>query len=287
MSTWIITGAASGIGLAVTEKLLAGGHSVAAFVRRPEALQSLDREYPGRLWSSRVDLTDTQVLREAVEKAFADLGHIDVVFSNAGSGAFGAAEELDDAVIEQQIALNMIAPIQLIRAVIPHLRTQGGGRIIQMSTMGGQITSTGGSMYHASKWGIEGFAESVMSEVSGFGIGMTLIEPGNVRTAFGAALAVSDPLPVYTDTPVGQVRQYIDAAGGNLTGNAIGDPERVADQIIAAATQTPAPRRVVLGSDAVTAIRDALVLRLQELDAGHGVSMSTDFLTSRHLEETQ
>ncbi|QII00237.1 SDR family oxidoreductase [Rhodococcoides fascians A21d2] len=278
MSTWIITGAASGIGLAVTEKLLQRGHRVAAFVRRPEALQALEREYPGGLWSTRVDVTDTEVLRKSVELAFLELGHIDVVFSNAGSGAFGAAEELDDAVVDQQIALNLVAPIHLIRAVIPHLREQGGGRVIQMSSMGGQTASTGGSMYHASKWGIEGFTESVMSEVSGFGIKITLIEPGNVRTDFGTALAVSDPLPVYSGTPVGQVRRYIDAAGGNLTGSAIGDPERVADQIIAAATRTPALRRMILGSDAIAAIRDALVLRLEELEADREVSDSTDFL---------
>ena len=277
MSTWIVAGAASGIGRAVTQKLLAGGHRVGAFVRKPEALSDLDREYAGRLWSTQVDVTDTTALRNAVEQAFLSLGHIDVTFSNAGSGAFGAAEELNDTVIEQQIALNLIAPIQLIRAAIPHLRKQGGGRIIQMSTMGGQITSASGSIYHASKWGIEGFTESVMGEISEFGIGATLIEPGNVRTAFGAALTVADPLPAYTGTIVGQVRQYIDAAGGNLTGKAIGDPERVADQIITAATQTPAPRRVILGTDALSAVRAALVLRLQELDVGREVSGSTDF----------
>lgn len=277
MSTWMITGAASGIGRAVTEKLLADGHQVAAFVRSPDALSALNRVYAGRLWSTRIDVTDTRALRNAVEQASLDLGRIDVVFSNAGSGAFGAAEELDDTAIEQQVALNMVAPIQLIRAVIPHLRSQGGGRIVQMSTMGGQITSTGGSIYHASKWGIEGSAESVMSEVSEFGIGVTLIEPGNVRTGFGSAITVADPLPDYTGTPVGQARQYIEAAGGNMTANAVGDPERVADQIIAAATQTPSPRRVILGSDALSAIRGALVLRLEELDAGRGVSLSTDF----------
>jgi NAD(P)-dependent dehydrogenase (short-subunit alcohol dehydrogenase family) len=277
MSAWIITGATSGIGRAVTEKLLAGGHRVAALARNAEALTMLERQHPGRLWSIHVDVTDIPALRDAVDEAFLALGRIDVVFSNAGSGAFGAAEELDDVVIDQQIALNMLAPIQLIRAVLPYLREQGGGRILQMSTMGGQITTTGGSLYHASKWGIEGFTESVMAEVADFGIGVTLIEPGNVRTAFGAALTVAAALPAYADTTVGQVRRYIDAAGGDLTATALGDPDRVADQIIAAAAQTPAPRRVILGSDAVAAIRAALELRLRELDAGRAVSASTDF----------
>jgi len=277
MSTWLITGATSGIGRSVTETLLERGDRVAALVRRPDALTDLGRAYPGQLWVAPVDVTDTGVLRAAVERAFADLGTIDVVFSNAGAGAFGAAEELDDSAIEQQLALNLVAPIQLIRAVLPHLRSQGGGRIIQMSTMGGQITSTGGSMYHASKWGIEGFTESVMGEVAPFGIGITLVEPGNVRTAFGAALTVAAPLEAYAGTPVGHVRQYIEGAGGNLTGDALGDPARVAEAIIATSVQSPAPQRLVLGSDAFSAIRAALASRLSQLDAGRTVSESTDF----------
>ncbi|KQP56103.1 SDR family oxidoreductase [Agreia sp. Leaf283] len=277
MSTWLITGASSGIGRAVAAKVLANGDRVAAFVRDPRALDELAAGYPNHLWTAQVDVTDTNELRLATERAFAELGHIDVLFSNAGSGAFGAAEELDDAVIEQQIALNMVAPIQLIRAALPHLRAQGGGRIIQMSTMGGQLATTGGSMYHASKWGIEGFTESLMGEVAAFGIAVTLIEPGNVRTPFGAALSVAAPLSAYAETPVGQVRQYIEAAGGNLTANAPGDPDLIADAIISVATQTPAPRRLVLGSDAFNGIRAALVSRLTELDQAAAVSASTDF----------
>ena len=132
-------------------------------------------------------------------------------------------------------------------------------------------------MYHASKWGIEGFAESVMGEVAPFGIGITLVEPGNVRTSFGAALTVAPPLAAYAGTPVGQVRQYIEAAGGNLTGTALGDPTRVAEAIIAVSAQSPAPQRLVLGSDAYSAIRTALSSRLSQLDAAKTVSESTDF----------
>ena len=277
MRTWLITGATSGIGRAVTTMLLRNGDRVAAFARDPRAMDDLAAVYGDLLWTTRVDLTDTAELRLATERAFAALGHIDVVFSNAGSGAFGAAEELDDAVIEQQIALNMVAPIQLIRASLPHLRAQGGGRIIQMSTMGGQLTTTGGSMYHASKWGVEGFTESLMGEVADFGIAATLIEPGNVRTPFGAALSVATPIDAYAETSVGHVRQYIDAAGGNLTANAPGDPDRIAGAIIAVASQTPAPRRLVLGSDAYSGIRAALSTRLAELDAAKDVSASTDY----------
>ena len=277
MTTWLITGASSGIGRAVTTKLLAEGHRVAAFARDPQAMDELAIAYPELLWTAQVDITDTVELRLATDRAFAELGRIDVLFSNAGSGAFGAAEELADAVIEQQIALNMVAPIQLIRSALPHLRAQGGGRIIQMSTMGGQLTTPGGSMYHASKWGIEGFTEALMGEVAAFGIAVTLIEPGNIRTPFGAALSIAPPIDAYAETPVGQVRQYIEAADGNLTAKALGDPMLVADAIIAVAAQTPAPRRLALGSDAFDGIRTALVSRLSELDEAKAVSISTDF----------
>ena len=275
--SWFVTGASAGIGRAVTEQLLARGHRVAAPVRQPERLAELADAHPGLLWTTALDVLDSTRLRKVVDEAFETFDRIDVIFSNAGRGAFGAAEELSEEAIDEQIALNMAAPIHLLRAALPHLRAQGGGRFIQTSTMGAQISSPGGSMYHASKWGVEGFLESVIPEVEPFGVGITMIEPGNVRTGFGAALSISAELDVYTTTPVGQVRQHIENSGGNLTGSAPGDPAKIANAIIDSAGQTPAPRRVALGSDAYEAIRSALTGRLAELDAGRQVALATDF----------
>ncbi|WP_432855982.1 SDR family oxidoreductase [Amycolatopsis sp. CA-161197] len=274
MVTWFVTGASSGIGRAVTEQLLARGHRVAATARRPETLAGLGPA--DLLWTARLDVTDTVRLRAVVEQAFAELGRIDVVFSNAGAAAFGAAEELSDEVIERQLELNTLAPIQLFRAVLPHLRAQGGGRFVQTSTMGAHLSSPGGSLYHASKWGVEGFLESVIGEVAPFGVGITMVEPGTVRTGFGAAMTVAEPLDGYASTPVGQIRRYLEGAG-NLTGDAPGDPARVAKAVIDSADVTPAPRRLALGSDAFEAIRAALTTRLAELEAGEKVARSTDF----------
>ena len=104
-------------------------------------------------------MTDTTAIRDVVERSFAELGRIDVVISNAGYGLFGAAEELTDPQVERIVATNLVGPIQLIRAALPHLRAQGGGRVIQISSYGGQVAFPGNSLYHATKWGIEGFVE--------------------------------------------------------------------------------------------------------------------------------
>ena len=145
-----------------------------------------------------LDVTDTAAIREVVERSFAQLGRIDVVINNAGYGLFGAAEELTDKQIDHMIATNLVGSIQLIRAVLPHLRAQGGGRIIQISSYGGQVAFPGNSMYHATKWGIEGFVESVAQEVASFRIGITIVEPGGARTEFRYGSAqVAALTPIY------------------------------------------------------------------------------------------
>ena len=129
-----------------------------------------------------LDVTDTALMRRVVAEAFADLGRVDVVVSNAGFGVFGAAEDLADEQVEAMIATNLTASIQLARAVIPYLRAQGGGRLLQLSSMGGHIAFPAFSLYHAAKWGIEGFYESLAAEVEPFGIRTTLVEPGMIRS---------------------------------------------------------------------------------------------------------
>jgi NAD(P)-dependent dehydrogenase (short-subunit alcohol dehydrogenase family) len=274
--TWFVTGASAGIGRIVTEQLLAGGDRVAATARHPETLQDLTDRYGARLWTAPLDVTDTRALRQVVDRAFDELGRLDVIFSNAGRGAVGAAEEMTDAAIDEQLALNLTAPIHLLRAALPHFRAQGGGRFIQTSTMGAHITTPGASMYHASKWGVEGFFESVIGEVEAFGVGITLVEPGVVRTTFGANLSIAEPMPEYAGGPVGHLHRFL-ASAGNITAQAPGDPHKVAAAIIASAATTPAPRRLALGSDAYQAMRTALTGRISELDAGRHLAATVDF----------
>jgi NAD(P)-dependent dehydrogenase (short-subunit alcohol dehydrogenase family) len=189
VTTWFVTGASRGFGRELTGQLLARGHRVAATLRRPEQLDDLAARHQDRLWVRALDVTDTGQMRRVVAEAFTDLGRVDVVVSNAGFGVFGAAEDLTDAQVEAMIATNLTASIQLARAVIPHLRGQGGGRLLQLSSMGGHIAFPAFSMYHATKWGIEGFYESLAVEVEPFGIRTTLVEPGMIRSTFYEAAA--------------------------------------------------------------------------------------------------
>ena len=200
MKTWLITGASSGFGRIMAERLLARGDHVVATVRREGSLDDLAGRHGEALRVHLLDISDAAAVRRTVDRAFDDTGRIDVVVSNAGYGAFGAAEELFDEQIDRQIATNLTGSIQLIRASLPHLRAQGGGRIVQLSSAGGQVAYPNFSVYHATKWGIEGFVQTVAQEVAPFGIDFLLVEPGPTGTSFGANLDSAAPMPVRCDT---------------------------------------------------------------------------------------
>ena len=160
MRNWFITGTSSGFGRTLTEKLLARGDRVVATVRKTAALEDLKAQYGDRLWVAVLDVTDTQGVRRVVDQAFAKMGRIDVIVNNAGYGLFGAAEEVSEEQVRHQIDTNLIGSITVIRACLPHLRAQGSGHVLQVSSEGGQMTYPGFSLYHATKWGIEGFVEA-------------------------------------------------------------------------------------------------------------------------------
>src|SRR4029077_20289125 len=170
VTTWFVTGASRGFGRELSEQLLARGQRVAATLRRPEQLDDLASRHQDRLWVRALDVTDTGQMRRVVAEAFADLGRVDVVVSNAGVGVFGAAEDLTDAQVEAMIATNLTASIQLARAVVPYLRGQGGGRLLQLSRRGGPIPFPAFSRCPPRKGGIEGFEDSLAVQGEPFGI---------------------------------------------------------------------------------------------------------------------
>jgi NAD(P)-dependent dehydrogenase (short-subunit alcohol dehydrogenase family) len=272
--TWLITGVSSGFGRHLSDQLLERGDRVVGTVRDLAKVADLIERYPDSFIAERLDVTDTAAVRSLVDQSFSRLGRIDVVISNAGYGLFGAAEELSDSQIDQMIATNLLGSIQLIRAVLPHLRHQGGGRVIQISTYGGQVAFAGNSLYHATKWGIEGYVESVAQEVAGFGIGMTIVEPGGARTEFRYGSAqVAELMPEYDNTPAHAFLRMLDPANGL----AAGDPARMATRIIESVDTEPAPLRMVLGSQALESTLSTLRRRIADFETQITLAASTDY----------
>ena len=268
MSTWFITGASRGIGRELTEQILARGDRVAATLRRPEQLDHLKEEFGDRLWTRRLDVTDTAEIERVVGEAFADHDRIDVVVSNAGYGAFGTAEDLSDEQVEAVIATNLTGSIQIARRAVPHLRAQGGGVLVQLSSMGGHITFPGFAIYHATKWGIEGYFETLAQEVAPFGIRTVLVEPGMVRTSFYDAaqrVPLSEP---YRGGPADFPEIPVDEMPGSQSG--------VAHAIVEAALSDEPPLRLLLNSDAYEAVTTTLRERLDELEAQRASAYAAD-----------
>lgn len=271
---WLITGVSSGFGRELAEQLLQRGDRVVGTVRDTTKVADLVATYAKSFIAEVLDVTDVAAVRKVVDGSFRHLGRIDVVISNAGYGLFGAAEELSDAQVDQMIATNLTGSIQLIRSALPHLRAQGGGRVIQISSYGGQVAFAGNSLYHATKWGIEGFVESVAQEVAAFNIGMTIVEPGGARTEFRYGSAqVAKAMDIYDQTPAHAFMRMLDPANGL----APGDPARMAARIIESVDVKPAPMRLVLGSQALENTVAVLNKRIAGFEAQKTLAASTDF----------
>lgn len=271
--TWLITGISSGFGRAIASQLLAAGHRVVGTVRKTDAVQDLLERHPDLLTVRQLDVRDREAVRMLVNETFAQ-GQVDVLVNNAGYGLFGAAEELSDADVDAVLATNLTGSIDLIRFALPHLRRQGYGRIVQISSYGGQVAFAGNSLYHATKWGIEGFCESVAVDMKPFGIGVTIVEPGGARTDFRYRSArVADPIPAYDGTPAHAFQAMLNPENGL----APGDPEKMAARIIESARRRDVPLRVVLGSQALACTIDTLEKRLADFRTQTDVARSTDF----------
>lgn len=267
---WFITGASGGLGLALTEKVLAEGHRVIAAVRRAEAMQTLKQRYPDLLEVESVDVTS----RDLVQAVAARHPDVDVVTNNAGGAVIGAMEEMTEADIQQQIALNLLAPVHVTRAFLPALRAKKHGRLIYVTSVGGRASFPSGSMYHAAKFGLEGFAESVSHEVADFGIKTIIIEPGSIKTDFVANIRWTQELVDYEDGVVGKLRHQIKEVGDE---QASGDPVKMADAIYTISQMQEPPLRTVLGGDAYAVLEAGYTRSLAALQAQKELAESVMF----------
>ena len=258
--TWLITGVSSGFGYETTKLLLESGNTVIGTVRNTEKVQELMAQYPNTFDCVLLDVTDVPAVHKVVDDAFAKHGKIDVIMSNAGYGLFGAAEELTDAEVDHIIATNLTGSIALIRSALPYLRRQESGNIIQISSYGGQVAFAANSMYHATKFGIEGFCESVAQEVAKYNIRVTIVEPGGARTEFRYGSAkVASLTPEYD-----HVHSFLNMLDPSK-GLAPGDPVKMAQRIIESVDDPDAPLHMVLGSQALS----ATIARLEERVAAY------------------
>lgn len=267
---WLITGCASGFGRALAEAVLARGEAVVATARRVEQLADLaasDRVYPVAL-----DVTSAAQRDAAIGSVVSRFGRVDVLVNNAGRTQVGAVEETTEEELRALFDLHFFAPVALTRAVLPIMRAQGGGAIVQMSSVGGQVTAPGFGAYCATKFALEGFTETLRDEVAPFGINTMIVEPGAFRTGLfrpGAAYE-SDEMTEYAET-VGPTRQYVRGNDGLQPG----DPRKAAQAILTALDAEPPPLRLVLGTDAIGNVRARLDRLTVELTSWEEVGRAT------------
>lgn len=271
---WVITGVSSGFGYEMVKQVLSRGDNVLGTVRKTQPVEDLIDRYPDNFHVAIVDMRDRKAVKQLGQKTEELFSTIDVIVSNAGYGLFGAAEELSDEEIDDIIATNLTGSIDFIRAFLPIMRKKQHGRIIQISSYGGEVAFAGNSLYHATKWGIEGFCDSLSQEMAPFNIGVTIVEPGGARTEFRYKSAkIAKPIKAYDKTPAHAFQKMLDRKNGL----AAGDPERMAARIIESVDITPAPLRVVLGSGALKTTIEVLKRRLEDFKGQEQLAASTDF----------
>lgn len=270
---WMITGSSRGIGRAVAEAVLAAGHSLMATARDPDTLNDLVSRYGDRIRTARLDVTDPQQVDAAVQETVRAFGRIDVVANIAGYGNIGSIEDMSLEDIRAQIETNLFGTINVTKAVLPVMRTQRAGHIIQFSSVGGRIGSTGRAAYSAAKWGVEGFSEVLATETAPLGIKVTIIEPGGFRTDFaGTSSKMQAGRPEY-DATVGAAERF----QRDYNGKQPGDPAKAAAVIVAVAALAQPPLRLLLGSDAVRFVEQAdRAKAAADLQWRH-LSVSTDY----------
>jgi NAD(P)-dependent dehydrogenase (short-subunit alcohol dehydrogenase family) len=271
--TWLITGSSRGLGRALAEAVLASGDNLIATARNVRELADLNAKFGDRVITASLDVTDFQAARNAVEAAVATFGRLDVVANVAGYGNVGPIEDTSLEDFRAQIDTNLFGAINVSKAAIPTMRAQRSGHIIQFSSIGGRIGSTGRAPYSAAKFGVEGFSEVMSIEMAPLGVKVTIIEPGGFRTDFaGSSTTIQDVRPEY-DSTVGEAARF----QRRYNGNQPGDPAKAAQVILKVVDMEEPPLRLLLGSDAVKFAERADTRKSEADRKWRDLSMSTDF----------
>jgi NAD(P)-dependent dehydrogenase (short-subunit alcohol dehydrogenase family) len=269
---WFITGSSRGLGRSLTEAVLANGDLVAATARNPEQLKDLAGKYPDRVYPLPLDVTYKAQIVAAVENTIKKFGRIDVLVNNAGFGIIGAAEAYSDEQVRSQLETNLYAPIEITRVVLPYMRKQRSGRILQISSIGGRVGNPGLTIYQAAKFGLGGFSEALAKEVKPLGIWVTSVEPGGFRTDWMSASMTYTPEVEGYEKTVG-VRTKLFKSNSFIP---MGDPDKAAKVMIDLVDNPEPPVHLVLGSEAAGMVKQANAARSEEMEKWLPVSTSTD-----------
>ncbi len=271
---WLITGSGSGLGRDIAEAALATGDSVVAGARRVGELSSLVEQYGERITPVTLDVREEAAAKAAVQAAVERYGRLDVLVNNAGYGYFAPFEQMTSEQFRDVVETCLFGVVYTTRAAVPVMRKQKSGHIFQVSSVGGRMAVPGNSPYHAAKWAVGGFSDSVGAEVAPFGVKVCTLEPGGIRTNWAQRAAENSPelMPEYEES-IGAIYRLLTA----VRGNAEGDPKRIADVIVKLANAEDVPKRLILGKDAETRVKSVESARSEEAAKFHELTVSTVF----------
>jgi NAD(P)-dependent dehydrogenase (short-subunit alcohol dehydrogenase family) len=270
---FFLTGSSRGLGRQIAEAVLAAGHSLVATARNPASLSDLADRHGDRILTIALDVTDPAAAAAAVAAGKEAFGRIDVVVNNAGYANLAAVEDITLDDFREQVDANLFGVVNVTKAALPVLRAQGGGHIIQVSSIGGRLATPGLSAYQASKWAVGGFSEVLAREVGPLGIKVTVLEPGGMRTDWaGSSMRVPPISEPYQPTVGASAAMHGDLGSSD----ALGDPAKVAQVVLKVAEMAEPPLRLILGSEAYAYAAAAAKARAESDAAWHDLTVSTD-----------
>lgn len=273
---WFITGASRGFGRIWAEAALRRGDKVAVSARNPASLTDLKKTYGSAVLPLALDVTDSDQVTEAVEQAHRHFGRLDIVLNNAGYALVGAVEEAAEVAIRAEFETNFFGALHVIRAALPLLREQGSGHILAVSSVAGIVASPIVGFYNASKWALEALHESLAQEVKGFGIKVTLLEPGAYATDFSSqsSLRISGAIEAYA-----ALKAQVFAAGAAME---FGDPQATAEAVLKIIDLEEPPLRFIVGTEGLPAARAAYADRLAIWEAWETLSNTAQGTPRKH-----